>query len=261
MDESFSHDGTPHPRLGDHSSAVSHSGSRPQSRQESEKTTRALGYKPSIFNSLSHRNDDDDSELDSESGTDDNTNHNLSGIRHRRRRTRRRRLSASASHLLAQAPTVPDLRFDHNYRKALDQVYVAHAADLAKAEAAAAATSPPSPLSSSTQPQQPTTKTQQQQHVSVPSIKTRIAVMTLRDIIIMPFVHGFFWGFGTILLTMASQRSLAYHLTRSFNRLFGREDGNGGTTPMFRGEPARIRRATSGPGSVGLSGGRPGFAY
>lgn len=252
--ESFPQDATPHPRQGDHSP-----GSRPHSRQgatpDSRKSTS--GPRPFIFHT---RHDSSASEDSHDSNSNDDSDDDEEG-HHRRgkgRRGRRRRLSASASHLLAQAPTVPDLRFDHNYRKALDQIYDAHAADLAKAEASKAESSSP------TTPSQGKKKssTLSQQAVSVPSIRTRIAVMTLRDIIIMPFVHGFFWGFGTILLTLASQRSLAYHLTRSFNKLFGR-DGTDGAQPVFRGEPARIRRAgnTTGLGAVGLSGGRPGFAY
>ncbi|KAF9380769.1 hypothetical protein CPB97_008142 [Podila verticillata] len=251
--ELFPQDATPHPRQGDHSP-----GSRPHSRQgDSRKPTS--GSKPFIFHT---RHDSSASEDGHDSNSDDDSDDGEEG-HHRRnnsRRGRRRRLSASASHLLAQAPTVPDLRFDHNYRKALDQIYDAHAADLAKVEASKAESSTKTP--SQGKKKSTSSSSQQQQQVSVPSIRTRIAVMTLRDIIIMPFVHGFFWGFGTILMTLATQRSLAYHLTRSFNRLFGR-DGADGAQPVFRGEPARIRRAgnTNGLGAVGLSGGRPGFTY
>ncbi|KAF9304985.1 hypothetical protein BGZ74_011818 [Mortierella antarctica] len=276
MADTFPQDATPHPRQGDHSPSA-RSTSRPHSRQgatpEPKKSTS--GPRPFIF----HTRHDSTASEDADSGNSDDSNDTDDGDvdsqhHHRKgRRSRRRRLSASASHLLAQAPSVPDLRFDHNYRKALDQIYEAHAADLAKAEAARAQASSTSSSpgaesqdkkkkkSSSSSPQQ-----QQEKEVTVHSIRTRIAVMTLRDIIIMPFVHGFFWGFGTILLTLASQRSLAYHLTRSFNRVFGREGAEGGAgqqQPVFRGEPARIRRAgnATGLGGVGLSGGRPGFAY
>ncbi|KAF9426830.1 Protein phosphatase PP2A regulatory subunit B [Podila epigama] len=216
------------------------------------------GFKASIFGSRRCEDDvpdkthsasdlsgSDIDHVDSEDEFEISRSHQDENCRRRRRRRRRRRLSASASHLLASAPAVPDLRFDHNFRKALDQIYVAHANDLVKAEASLASVS---------------TAGQKKRAVSVPSVRARILVMTLRDIIIMPFVHGFFWGFGTILVTLAGQRSLAYHLTRSFRRLFGRDDASA-PTPIFRGEPARIRRPGTGPASVGLSGGRPGFAY
>ncbi|KAG0021416.1 hypothetical protein BGZ82_011341 [Podila clonocystis] len=264
MADTFPQDATPHPRQGDHS-PNSRSASRPHSRQgatpEPKKSTS--GPRPFIF----HTRHDSTASEDAESGNSDDSDSDDEDVdsphHHRKsRRSRRRRLSASASHLLAQAPTVPDLRFDHNYRKALDQIYDAHAADLAKAEVARAQAS--SSGAESQDKKRKKSSSSQQQEVTVHSIRTRIAVMTLRDIIIMPFVHGFFWGFGTILLTLASQRSLAYHLTRSFNKVFGREGAEGGAgQPVFRGEPARIRRAgnATGLGGVGLSGGRPGFAY
>ncbi|KAG0071018.1 hypothetical protein BGZ93_010239 [Podila epicladia] len=269
MADTFPQDATPHPRQGDHSPSA-RSTSRPHSRQgatpEPKKSTS--GSRPFIF----HTRHDSTASEDADSGNSDDSDSDDGDVdsqhRHRKsRRSRRRRLSAS--HLLAQAPAVPDLRFDHNYRKALDQIYDAHAADLAKAEAARAqAASSSTGTESQDKKKRKSSSSQQQQEeeeATVHSIRTRIAVMTLRDIIIMPFVHGFFWGFGTILLTLASQRSLAYHLTRSFNRVFGRESVDGGAgqqPPVFRGEPARIRRAgnATGLGGVGLSGGRPGFA-
>ncbi|KAF9950698.1 hypothetical protein BGZ70_001263 [Mortierella alpina] len=174
--------------------------------------------------------DDDDDFLDPERAN-------------RKQRRRRRRISTSASHLLAQAPPVPDLRFDHNYRKALDQIYETHAQESARAAASAAAASAEETLSESSLQQQ------QQHPVRVPSIAARITVMTLRDIIIMPFVHGFFWGFGTVLLTLAGQRTLSYHVQRTWKRLIG---ANPDDTPLVtRGEPARVRTTGSGGGGFG----------
>ncbi|KAG0210608.1 hypothetical protein BGX28_009133, partial [Mortierella sp. GBA30] len=171
----------------------------------------------------------------------------------RRRGRRRRRLSASASHLLAQAPPVPDLRFDHNYRKALDQIYETHAQETAHAAALSSlSTFSPSSASSSSE-----AMSSEKQTIIVPSIAARITVMTLRDIIIMPFIHGFFWGFGAILLSLAGQRTLGYHIQRTWRRFFGNPDD----TPMvIRGEPARERTVGHGGfGGLGLRSAGSGF--
>ncbi|KAF9999309.1 hypothetical protein BGZ80_009731 [Entomortierella chlamydospora] len=256
--------------------------SHPHSRQSNGSKSRegaSSGFRPSIFghgltsghserrnrnkgsgNSKSRDDNDIDSELseDDDDDYDDDDDDNIDGIwrkgrsSHRRRR-RRKRMSASASHLLAQAPPVPDLRFDHNFRKALDQIYEAHASETAHAAElnAAAASS--------------LTKRKHRKVATVPSIVARITVMTLRDIIIMPFIHGFFWGFGTILLTLASQRTLIYHLRMGWRRIFG---GNIDDVPVVtRGEPARVRVSGSsnrGLGGIGLMNtgsrmGQPGF--
>ncbi|KAG0322410.1 hypothetical protein BG000_002931, partial [Podila horticola] len=138
MDETFPQDATPHPRQGDHSPT-----SRPHSRQgvTSEPKKSTSGPRPFIFHTR-HDSTSSEDAVDSNSDDSDSDDDDVDSPHHRKsRRSRRRRLSASASHLLAQAPTVPDLRFDHNYRKALDQIYDAHAADLAKAEAARAQSS------------------------------------------------------------------------------------------------------------------------
>ncbi|CAO3564050.1 unnamed protein product [Mortierella alpina] len=194
--------------------------------------------------------DSSDSNFDDDDEDDDNDDgHPLDPERaNRRQRRRRRRISTSASHLLAQAPPVPDLRFDHNYRKALDQIYETHAQESARAAAAAAMAAAEDTLSGSSLQQYQ--QQQQQQHtVRVPSIAARITVMTLRDIIIMPFVHGFFWGFGTVLLTLVGQRTLSYHVQRTWKRLVG---GNPDDTPLVtRGEPARVRTTGSGGGGFG----------
>lgn len=256
MSDTIASDATPHPRQGtprraarvnsrneDHSdseddqdllhpsattthASTSASNSRPQSRGTNRKTT---------WNEKDQADSDsEESSLDSFDDEDENENENGA----RRRSRRRRRLSSSASHILAQAPAVPDLRFDHNYRKALDQCYESFAADYAKAAARAAALS----SSASENPDSKSSTQQGQRHpISVPSVAARITVMTLRDIIIMPFVHGFFWGFGTVLLTLASQRSLSYHIHRTWSNLFGSSGGD--EKPMtIRGEPARVRR-------------------
>ncbi|KAF9928928.1 hypothetical protein BGZ75_004929 [Mortierella antarctica] len=193
----------------------------------------------------------DSSDSNYDDDDDDDDDHPLDPDRaNRRQRRRRRRISTSASHLLAQAPPVPDLRFDHNYRKALDQIYETHAQESARAAATAAAASAEESLSESSLQQQ------QQHPTRVPSIAARITVMTLRDIIIMPFVHGFFWGFGTVLLTLAGQRTLSYHVQRTWKRLFG---GNPDDTPLVtRGEPARVR-TTGGFGGLGLMNAGSGF--
>ncbi|KAF9182926.1 hypothetical protein BGZ50_004627 [Haplosporangium sp. Z 11] len=249
MTDTIAQDATPHPRYGQGSrrrttgshdnesnedSDLDISSTRPRSQQSTNSHSgHSKGIRSSIFGHNKSRGSDDEE-------SDDDFDE-VPGMKRKGRR--RRRISASASHLLERAPSVPDLRFDHNYRKALDQIYVSHAQESAQAIA----------MSGSSK--------QQQHKVSVPSIAARVTVMTLRDIIIMPFIHGFFWGFGTILLTMASQRSLGYHLNRTWNRIFG---GSSEDKPMvIRGEPARVRRfGNTSLGNVGLmnaGSGSPGF--
>ncbi|KAF8978634.1 hypothetical protein BGZ46_006255 [Entomortierella lignicola] len=244
--------------------------SRPHSRQSNGSSSKRheSGFRPSIFghglssNSNSEKNRqhgnksrDIDSDLsdDDEEDDDDDDDDIIDGVGQRgrdsrnRRRRRRRRVAASASHLLAQAPPLPDLRFDHNYRKALDQIHEVHAVETAHvAELNAIAAANSSSLS--------TTKRKQQKVITVPSLTARITVMTLRDIIIMPFIHGFFWGFGTILLTLATQRTLFAHIQRTWKRIFG---GDVNDVPIVtRGSPARNRVSGSGSnrglGGVGL---------
>ncbi|KAF9919415.1 hypothetical protein BX616_000026 [Lobosporangium transversale] len=199
-------------------------------------------------NSENDHDSADDSDSDSDSDGDN-------GHRYSRRtghgRGSKRRFSSSASHLLAQAPPVPDLRFDHNYRKALDQIYEAHARETAAIETTEEAAATVSASASEPSSWQSQKALKKQQVKSVPSLATRITVMTIRDIIIMPFVHGFFWGFGTILLTLASQRSLTSHLNRTWRRMLGDhpEDLPAIST---RGEPARVRTS----GSIGGFGNR-----
>jgi hypothetical protein len=72
--------------------------------------------------------------------------------------------------------------------------------------------------------------------------------MTIRDIIVMPFVHGFIWGFGAILFSMATHRTLGYHLRRAWRSIVG--DNADDVPRIIRGEPARVRRG----GSMGLGG-------
>ncbi|KAF9963943.1 hypothetical protein BGZ65_004905 [Modicella reniformis] len=200
------------------------------------------GFRSSIFgrHHRTHKEGGPDSDSDSDDG-------------HGRKRGRRRkRIAASASHLLAQAPAIPDQRFDTNYRKALNQIYetYAHETVLAQGTAAIAV--------GITMPSKASQLQSQHQVRAVPSIAARIAVMTLRDIIIMPFIQGFFWGFGTILLTMANQRSLGYHLRRTWRLVLG---GNADEVPVtIRGEPARVRRTgQSGLGGIGLVSAGSGF--
>ncbi|KAF9357558.1 hypothetical protein BGX26_003503 [Mortierella sp. AD094] len=239
------------PSVFGHSLSGSHSESK--SRSKGSGNNSKSRDASDIDSELSEDDDDDD---DDDDGDDDDNNIDGTGRRGRsshRRHRRRKRMSASASHLLAQAPPVPDLRFDHNFRKALDQIYETHASETAHAAELNAATATS------------LTKRKHRKVTSVPSITARITVMTLRDIIIMPFIHGFFWGFGTILLSLASQRTLIYHLRMSWRRVFG---GDIDDVPLVaRGEPARVRVSGSsnrGLGGVGLmnagSGmGQPGF--
>ncbi|KAG0368320.1 hypothetical protein BGZ54_002197 [Gamsiella multidivaricata] len=202
---------------------------------------------PSVFghHTALYSQDVGDISGDSETDSDDNSEEGYEHVgRKPGRRRRRRRISASASHLLAQAPTVPDLRFDHNYRKALDQIYETHARESAQAaEFNAAATGTSSSSSRN--------RRQQRQVRTVPSITARVTVMTLRDIILMPFIHGFFWGFGTVLLTLVGQRSLFYHAHRTWRKIFGGNPDDVST--VVRGEPARVRRVgTTVGGGLGL---------
>ncbi|KAF9436834.1 hypothetical protein BGZ76_002830 [Entomortierella beljakovae] len=215
------------------------------SRQEKEKISSGLpplifGHGKKTKKTKSSRNTaNNDSDL-SEPDDSEDSDSDDSDEGHGRRRRRRRRISDSASHLLAQAPALPDLRFDHNYRKALDQIYETHATETARAQELNARASSKSLKSVS----------KRKVH-SVPSITARITVMTLRDIIIMPFIHGFIWGFGAIFLTLATQRTLTYHLQRSWRRIFG---GNIDDVPLVaRGEPARIR-VSGGGNNRGLGG-------
>ncbi|KAF9126210.1 hypothetical protein BGW39_006803 [Mortierella sp. 14UC] len=186
---------------------------------------------------------------DSDHSSDDDDDENARGG-HRRKGSRRRRFSDSASHLLAQAPPVPDLRFDNNYRKALDQIYETHAK-----ETAAAAAGTGTAIDASDEKKGTSQLQQQQRHKNrnVPGIAARVTVMTVRDIIIMPFIHGFFWGFGTILLTLAGQRSLMYHLQRTWRKTFGGGDADD-VVNLSRGQPARVRRVGGGGGGFGLGG-------
>ncbi|KAG0048077.1 hypothetical protein BGZ83_006923 [Gryganskiella cystojenkinii] len=267
MSDTIAQDATPHPRHGirrrpanlssprrpeDHSDSSddeaddinlipSSSGSRSHSRQgttpSSANNSRPQSRGASRKNWDNDDVEDSDSENDSDSEDSDDDEEEDNG----RRRRRRRRLSSSASHILAQAPAVPDLRFDHNYRKALDQCYESFANDTARAQTAFAAATTEASEKPGSKPPTP---------ISVPSVTARITVMTLRDIIIMPFVHGFFWGFGTVLLTLVGQRSLFYHVNRTWSRFFGSSSNE---KPMtIRGEPARVRRF--GGGTSKLSG-------
>ncbi|KAF9956395.1 hypothetical protein BGZ72_002814 [Mortierella alpina] len=267
MSDAIAQDATPHPRHGIRrrptSTATSQHPDDPHLHSEDEDDSRkpasghtpsfplsVFGYhppsqdtaSPSTVNKKAKKERSSGSvSQDSSDSNDDDDDNDLDPERaNRKQRRRRRRISTSASHLLAQAPPVPDLRFDHNYRKALDQIYETHAQESARAAAASAE-----------EPSSESSVQQQQQHpVRVPSIAARITVMTLRDIIIMPFVHGFFWGFGTVLLTLAGQRTLSYHVQRTWKRLIG---ANPDDTPLVtRGEPARVRTTGSGGGFGGL---------
>lgn len=246
MSDAIAQDTTPHPRQGtrrraangdsDASSDEDQISSRPHSRQsgkgrDTATTSKASGGGlPSIFGHHRHYNKTHkEGDPDSDDSMDE----------HGHKRGRRRRIAESASHLLAQAPAIPDLRFDSTYRKALGQIYDTHAQECALAQASdnIAATG---------------SSQLQQQHraraAAVPSITARISVMTLRDIIIMPFISGFAWGFGTIMLTLATQRSLAYHVRRTWRSIFGGSEDNGPVN--IRGGPARVRRV----GNTGLGG-------
>ncbi|KAF9116745.1 hypothetical protein BGX27_011059 [Mortierella sp. AM989] len=240
--------------------------SRPHSRQSnsnnnnnSNKKSRegaSSGFRPSVFghslnnsgssdikgknkhskNSKSRDASDSDSELSyDDNDDDDNDDDDVDGAGNNGRdshKKRRRRKRLSASHLLAKAPPVPDLRFDTNYRKALDQIYETHAAESAHAAELNSISVPKTSTAS-------LTKRRQRKVTTVPSITARITVMTLRDIIIMPFIHGFFWGFGTILLSLAGQRTLVYHVQKTWRRIFG--DNTDNAPFVARGEPARVR--------------------
>ncbi|KAF9092351.1 hypothetical protein BGX29_003941 [Mortierella sp. GBA35] len=214
------------------------------------------GFRPSVFGH--HRKssskskkatapDSEDSHSDSSADDEKGGRGGSSG-----KKGRRRRFSDSASHLLAQAPPVPDLRFDNNYRKALNQIYETHAQETTRATAALTGStsttidSDEKKAAGSLQQQQQNTITSSKQVRRVPSIAARVTVMTVRDIIIMPFIHGFFWGFGTILLTLAGQRSLVYHVQRTWRQAFGGNPDD--VTNLPRGQPARIRRAGGGGG-------------
>ncbi|KAG0299368.1 hypothetical protein BGZ98_010113 [Dissophora globulifera] len=279
----------------DNDKASSHPTSRPHSSQSSKgrdspssaAAGTRKGFRSSIFGHHSSAGasskqrtgesdsdlDDDDDESNSEFDEEDSEDGIYgAGKRHSSgRRRRKRRVSASASHLLAQAPPVPDMRFDTNYRKALDQIYEAHARETATASeiaettaariaavaAAAAAehndSALPGALPLEINPSiAKDIQIQSYKPRPVPSIAARVTVMTLRDIIIMPFIHGFFWGFGSILLTFIGQRSLVYHVRTTWSKIFG---GNIEDTPgMIRGEPARVRRpGTGGFGGMGLT--------
>ncbi|KAK3835470.1 MAG: hypothetical protein J3R72DRAFT_214853 [Linnemannia gamsii] len=210
----------------------------------------------------------DDSDSGSSSG-DEKTGAAGGGGR-RRKGSRRRRFSDSASHLLAQAPPVPDLRFDNNYRKALNQIYETHAKETAAAAASGTTIDASDEKKSASgtalqQTQSSSLSSSSKKDRKVPGIAARVTVMTVRDIIIMPFIHGFFWGFGTIMLTLAGQRSLMYHVQRTWRKTFG--DGNADEVMnLSRGQPARVRRVGGGFGGVGLmnagsaSAGGGGFA-
>ncbi|KAF9551121.1 hypothetical protein EC957_010006 [Mortierella hygrophila] len=195
---------------------------------------------------------------DSDNDSEDSDNERKGGGRGRKKSgSRKRRFSDSASHLLAQAPPVPDLRFDNNYRKALNQIYEAHANESALAAAGSTpTTTTTTTLDASTDEKKPTSGALQQTQQGgkrVPSIAARVTVMTLRDIIIMPFIHGFFWGFGTILLTLAGQRSLVYHVQRTWRQIFGGNPDE--VVNASRGQPARVRRiGGGGGGGFGLGG-------
>ena len=211
--------------------------------------TRTKESKPSSSSSSKSKHSSGTALHSEDSDSDSNSDNEKKGGRGRKKSgSRRRRFSDSASHLLAQAPPVPDLRFDNNYRKALNQIYETHAK-----ESALATGSTPT-LDASTDEEKPTSGALQQTQQGgkrVPSIAARITVMTIRDIIIMPFIHGFFWGFGTILLTLVGQRSLVYHVQRTWRQIFGGNPDE--VVNASRGQPARVRRIGGG-GGFGLGG-------
>ncbi|KAG0287905.1 hypothetical protein BGZ96_008226 [Linnemannia gamsii] len=285
MSDSIGYDATPHPRDAAHSNhgldSESDSGnvstppflSRPHSRQSNSnsptpavvvaESVTATGtttapkprenFRPSVFGTHTRTKESKVSSSRSSkhtttiSGTapdsEDSDSDSGEGQGGRRKKgSRRRRFSDSASHLLAQAPAVPDLRFDNNYRKALNQIYETHAKESA-GSTTIDASDEKKPATGALQP----TK----EGKRVPSIAARVTVMTVRDIIIMPFIHGFFWGFGTILLTLVGQRSLVYHVQRTWRQIFG---GNADeVVNASRGQPARVRRIGGG-GGFGLGG-------
>ncbi|KAF9925660.1 hypothetical protein FBU30_004611 [Linnemannia zychae] len=284
MSDSIGHDATPHPRdknnhLNDSDSDSDNAPapsflSRPHSQQSNArsptptlkgtdtKTTGAASgttppkpreaFRPSVFGVHPSRSkskhskansEDSDSGLSSNDDDDDNDGENKRG---HKKKSRRRRFSDSASHLLAKAPPVPDLRFDHNYRKALDQIYETHAKETAAYEASIAAATLDEKSATGT------LLVQKKPPKKVPSIAKRITVMTLRDIIITPFIHGFFWGFGAIILTLVGQRSLMYHVQRTWRKTFGGDPDT--VVNTSRGQPARVRRIGGGGNGVGAGG-------
>ncbi|KAF9161183.1 hypothetical protein DFQ26_004788 [Actinomortierella ambigua] len=230
--------------------------------------------------------DDEDDDDDDDDEDDDEKNARRRHDDRRRGRRRRRRHLPTANELLHRAPAIPDMRFDHNYNKALDHLYEVHAHELqvARARLATALAIDQSgegddESSSSHPPSQPAklssaalarlTLDQQRQYTedlqryrdyqdhqrrlrretTVASLPARIAVMTVRDIIIMPFVHGFFWGIGTVVLGIVAKRGLAHYFVQAWRRCFPPSSkDHHPPLPVIRGEPARIRR----PGSVGL---------
>jgi len=229
MSDTIAQDTTPHPHQEGHQppankdSDASGAAGRISSRSPSPQRGKTRDGEFELRHHHHHRHRSD---MEGDSDSDDS----LYG----HRKGRRRRIAESASHLLAQAPAVPDLRFDTNYRKALDQIYMDHDRDTILAHAAASSDN---------------SKLQRQRRV--PSIAARITVMTIKDIIIHPFVHGFLWGFGAIFLAMASQRALGYHFRRSLKSLFGGNPDD--VPPAIRGEPARARRfGNKGLGGIGL---------
>ncbi|KAG9063725.1 hypothetical protein KI688_003836 [Linnemannia hyalina] len=223
------------------SSGFGHTRSTKESKSSSSKSKHSSGT--AAFHGEDSDNDSEDSDNEKK------------GVGRGRKKSgsRKRRFSDSASHLLAQAPPIPDLRFDNNYRKALNQIYEAHANE--SALAAAGSTSTTTLDASTTDEKKPTSGALQQTQQGgkrVPSIAARVTVMTLRDIIIMPFIHGFFWGFGTILLTLVGQRSLVYHVQRTWRQIFGGNPDE--VVNASRGQPARVRRIGGGGGGFGLGG-------
>lgn len=290
MSDSIGHDATPHPRDASHNNHPNDSDSysdnvstppflsRPHSRQSNSPATAGTesvtltatttttatksreAFRSSVFgHTRTKESKSSSSKAKHSSGTtlhsgdsdsDSNSDDEKKGGRGRKKSgSRRRRFSDSASHLLAQAPAVPDLRFDNNYRKALNQIYETHAKESALATAGSTLT-----LDASTDEKKLSSGALQQTQQGgkrVPSIAARVTVMTLRDIIIMPFIHGFFWGFGTILLTLVGQRSLVYHVQRTWRQIFGGNPDE--VVNASRGQPARVRRIGGG-GGFGLGG-------
>ncbi|KAF8934569.1 hypothetical protein BGZ47_010308 [Haplosporangium gracile] len=290
MSDSIGHDATPHPRDTTHNDPANDSGSdsddvstppflsRPYSRQSNSNSPTAVGadsatatttapqpreaFRSSVFGAHTRTKESKSSKSkhasgiasNSENSDSDNSDNEETGAgdREGRKSSRRRRFSDSASHLLAQAPSVPDLRFDNNYRKALNQIYETYAKESALAidsttilDASDEKNPTPSATGTLQKPSKDTTGKR------VPSIPARVTVMTIRDIIIMPFIHGFFWGFGTILLTLVGQRSLVYHVQRTWRKVFGGNPDDVVNAP--RGQPARVRRIGGG-GGFGLGG-------
>ncbi|KAF9139463.1 hypothetical protein BG015_002017 [Linnemannia schmuckeri] len=288
MSDSIGHDATPHPRDATHNTPANDSDSdsddvstppflsRPHSRQSNSNSPTAIGaesatatttapqpreaFRPSVFGTHTRTKESKSSKSkhasgitsDSEDSDSDNSDNEKTGAGGRKKSSRRRRFSDSASHLLAQAPPVPDLRFDNNYRKALNQIYETHAKESALATSSATildASDEKNPTPPSTGALQKPSKDTTGKRV--PSIAARVTVMTIRDIIIMPFIHGFFWGFGTILLTLVGQRSLVYHVQRTWRKVFGGNPDD--VVNASRGQPARVRHIGGG-GGFGLGG-------